>query len=130
MLPFIYVQYYFGGNKQEINCDETRKRSKTTFSTQKALEENKSLKGKKGFHKVLSSVSGFKNARTVADIPRNYKQVGNVAQQRQSEKELIEILDLCRGQERTRNAFIGDVHTAPKKSKFLAINAELVAIER
>ena len=66
----------------------------------------------------------------MADIPRNYKQVCNVAQQRQSEKELIEILDLCRGQERTRNAFIRDVHTAPKKSKFLAINAELVPIER
>ena len=51
ILTLIYMQYYFHGNENEINCDETRKKSKTTFSTRKALEEHKSLKEKKRFIK-------------------------------------------------------------------------------
>ena len=129
MLPLIYMQCYFDGNEHEISCDETPKRSKTPFSTRKELEEHKCSKGKKAFHKVLSSVGGIENARTVANIPINYKQVCGVSQKSQSE-ELIEILNLnlCRGQERTRNAFIRDVRTAPEKSIFLATNTQLTDV--
>ena len=92
------------------------KRSKTTFSTPKALGEHKSLKGKKIFHKVLGSLRGLQTDKNVINIPRNYKQICDVSQQSQSEEELIELLDICRGQEGTRNAFIRDVRTALEKN--------------
>ena len=123
------MQCYFDGNEHEISCNETPKRSKTPFSTRKELE-HKCSKGKKAFHKVLSSVGGIENARTVADIPINYKQVCGVSQKSQSEEELIEILNLnlCRDQERPRNAFIRDVRTSPEKRIFLATNTQLTDV--
>ena len=102
------MQYYFDGNEHKISCDETRKRSEITFSTRKH-EKNIKVERKKKHFIVLSSVGRFENTRTVADIQINYKQVCDVSQQSQSEEELIEILDLCGGQEGTRNAFIRDV---------------------
>ena len=123
------MQYYFDGNEHEISCDETRKRWEITFSTRKH-EKNIKVERKKKHFIVLSSVGRFENTRTVADIPINYKQVCDVSQQSQSEEELIEILDLCWGQEGTRNAFIRDVWAAPEKSIFLATNTQLADIER
>lgn len=51
MLPLIYLQYYFDSNEHEIRWNEDQKKSKTTFSTQKEIEEYKNLKAKKHFIK-------------------------------------------------------------------------------
>lgn len=51
MLPLIYLQYYFDSNEHEIRWNEDQKKLKTTFSTQKEIEEYKNLKAKKHFIK-------------------------------------------------------------------------------
>ena len=65
---------------------------------------------------IQTILSFVLSRKIVINFPRNYKQVCDVSQQSQSEEEFIEFLDLCRGQEGTRNAFIRDARTALEKN--------------
>lgn len=80
-------------------------------------------------NKVTRKVGGFENSRTVADLPHSYDQVSKIKRNK-TEDEVMELVDICRGQHGTAGAFLRDVRTAPELSCFLSTDNQLNDIER
>ena len=134
MHPLVYIQYYFDNGEHNITFKETdpNAREKSSFSARKCISEhvNQNLSGKKAFHSIYKASGGFENARTLSNLPQDYKQIYNAKSSKEYKDELVEILDLCQGQSGSETEFIRDVRTAPEKSIFLSTNNQLNDIER
>ena len=136
MINLAFIQYYFDNGEHDIDFEGSNSnKSRTLFSTRKTILslKDQKRKGKKTFHSVTNSVGGFELARTLAELPNSYKHIYDVIRKNDIGKEtdeLIELLDLCKGQIGTSSAFIRDVRTAPEKSVFLSSDNQLHDIER
>ena len=143
-LPLFYVQYYFEGEEYEIefsrphhgnNTKKDKPRQVTSFSVRDNIKSlsSQGKVGKKIFTDMSSSIGGFSNARTTADLPNSLRQIHDISRKAKhcnENDELVELLDLCKGQLETPNVFLRDVRTAPEKSVFLSTNQQLIDIER
>ena len=136
MINLAFIQYYFDNGEHDIDFEGSNSNnSRTLFSTRKTILslKDQKRKGKKTFDSVTNSVGGFELARTLAELPNSYKHIYDVIRKNDIGKEtdeLIELLDLCKGQIGTSSAFIRDVRTAPEKSVFESSDNQLHDIER
>ena len=81
---------------------------------------------------LTQSAGGFSKARAVAELPNSLNQIYNLCRKnkiKDTENELIELIDMCNIQYGLPNAFLQEVRTAPELSRFLANHRQLEDIE-
>ena len=143
-LPLFYVQYYFENEEVDIefsrpnhgnNTKKNKPRQVTSFSVRDQIKSLSShgKSGKSIFTEMSKRIGGFSNARTTADLPNSLRQIHDISRKLKhfnDNDELVELLDLCKGQLETPNIFLRDVRTAPEKTVFLSTNQQLTDVER
>ena len=137
-----YVQYYFEGGEKDISFSYTHGNSKrdepfkaTTYSVRKEIKPlvSKGKKGKEIIQCLTQSAVGFSEARTVAELPNSLNQIYDPSRKnkiKDTQNELLELIDMCSIQYGLPNAFLREVRTAPELSTFLANDRQLQDIEK
>lgn len=81
------------------------------------------------FCAVLEGAGGYEKVRCFGDHARNRAQITDL-RRKTCPDEMIEVLDMCKDQQGTDDAFVRDVTLAPEKTIFLGNNRQLKDIEK
>ena len=142
--PFnlFYVQNYFEGGEKDISFSYTHGNSKrdepfkaTTYSVRKEIKSlaSKGKKGKEIIQSLTQSAGGFLETRTVAELPNSLNQIYDLSRKnkiKDTQNELLELIDMCSIQYGLPNAFLREFCTTPELSTFLADDRQLQDIEK
>ena len=144
MLSFLFVllQYYFERDEKDISFSYTHGNSKrdepfkaTTYSVRKEIKSlaSKGKKGKEIIQSLTQSAGGFLETRTVAELPNSLNQIYDLSRKnkiKDTQNELLELIDMCSIQYGLPNAFLREFCTTPELSTFLADDRQLQDIEK
>lgn len=135
----VYLQYYFDGKENPVKVTLPHGNPKsnnaapfqpTRSSTKARIKEtSKAEAPRKVFCAVLEGAGGYEKVRCFGDHARNRAQITDL-RRKTCPDEMIEVLDMCKDQQGTDDAFVRDVTLAPEKTIFLGNNRQLKDIEK